>query len=227
MYLVPDWPAPSHIKAYTTLRTAWSQSPSGRFDSPLPLPEEPIWIKQTHSAIAVEARLENSNCVADAIYTNKTKRVCAVLTADCLPILICNQAGTHVAAIHAGWRGIASGIIEATIKSLNTPSNELLVWLGPAIGPEKFEIRRDVYDIFTKSDAESKKGFTIFSDESWLANIYSLAKIRLERCGILQIYGGRLCTYTDPDRFFSYRRDKEKTGSMVSLIWIMDSVISP
>lgn len=220
MVIVPTWPAPQHIKAYTTLRTAWNDASPRQFDHALTLPAQPVWVHQTHSAIALEASPENQNQVADATYTAALNQVCAVLTADCLPILISDIDGTHVAAIHAGWRGLASGIIEATLKALPIPPENLLAWLGPAIGPDKFEVRRDVYTIFTRDDAESKKAFIPFSNDAWLANIYELARIRLHRFGVTQIYGGDFCTYHDEKRFFSYRRDQEKTGRMASLIWI-------
>lgn len=220
MLIVPAWPAPKHIKAYTTLRTAWDDNAPRQFHHTLPLPAEPIWVQQTHSAIALEASEANRNKIADATYTETIHRVCAVLTADCLPILISDTQGRHVAAIHAGWRGLAAGIIEATLRALPISPQHLLAWLGPAIGPEKFEVQEDVYTIFTEDDAESKKAFIPFSKNAWLANIYELARIRLQRFGVTQIYGGDYCTYSDEKYFFSYRRDKEKTRRMASLIWI-------
>jgi polyphenol oxidase len=226
--LKPDWPAPPHIKAYTTLRDLWTEKEEGELDSNRPnnklktwldLPSDPIWITQKHTAIAVQATPENKDKIADASFTAQPNNVCAVLTADCLPILICNQQGTHVAAIHAGWRGLANGIIEATLEGIQQPADDLLVWLGPAIGPKKFEVGQDVFDAFISKHSESHLAFTPLREGKWLADLYALAKIRLGLQGITHIYGGTFCTYTQDNLFFSYRRDKGKTGRMVSLIW--------
>jgi YfiH family protein len=226
-YIQPNWPAPAHIKAYTTLRQGWQRrtdeersSESAQLRSLLSLPEEPLWVHQTHSAIALPAVLENKEQIADATYTAQPNRVCAVLTADCLPLLICNKQGTHVAAIHAGWRGLSSGVIEATLRGLNLPGQDLLVWLGPAIGPQKFEVGADVYNAFTSQHAESAKAFTPHSDGKWMANLYELARIRLTMQGVSAIYGGEYCTHTQEDKFYSYRRDNGQTGRMVSLVFI-------
>lgn len=233
-YLTPHWPAPASIKAYTTVRNSWGtctphheQTSSSETDQAnqhlktlLDLPDSPIWVKQTHSAIALEALPSNQSQVADATYTNKINHVCAVLTADCLPILVCNKQGTHVAAIHAGWRGLAGGIIESTLERLNQPATELLIWLGPAIGPSKFEVGKDVYDAFMNTHAESVSAFIPYRENKWLANLYELAKIRLKLLNITQIFGGDYCTFSQSDLFFSYRRDQGKTGRMASLIWI-------
>jgi len=234
-YIQADWPAPSHIKAYTTVRSSWGgRNPHSllgkpefteenhRLTSLLPLPDEPVWIKQTHSAIVLEAKPENREQNGDASFTSKPNQVCVVLTADCLPVLITNKQGTHVAAAHAGWRGLASGIIENTIQALQQSHDDLLIWLGPAIGPQKFEVGQDVYDAFTHLHAESESAFTSCSEGKWLANLYELARIRLGLIGVAhhQIYGGNYCTFSQEELFFSYRRDKGKTGRMASLIWI-------
>jgi YfiH family protein len=224
--LTPDWPAPLQVKAYTTLRGNWGDGyPKASQDREklktiLPLPEDPIWIKQTHSAIVLKALPENKDKEADATFTKEPNRVCVVATADCLPILICNQSGTYVAAIHAGWRGLANGIIANTLKTLAQPPNELLIWLGPAIGPKKFEVGNDVYEAFTHFDAESARAFIPYKKGKWLADLYALAKIQLASHGASKIYGGNFCTFTQSELFFSYRRDKSPTGRMASLIWI-------
>ncbi|HEX4044336.1 MAG TPA: peptidoglycan editing factor PgeF [Gammaproteobacteria bacterium] len=225
-FLQPDWPAPAHIKAYTTLRSSWggrkSQQEWGELVSLLHLPAEPIWLNQTHSTIVIEASLQNKDKTADASYATQPNQVCVIDTADCLPILICNQQGTTVAAIHAGWRGLANGIIETTVQTLACAPTDLLVWLGPAIGPQKFEVGRDVYDAFTAHDPEAQLAFTPYNEEKWLANLYELARMRFKRQQVAatQIYGGQFCTYTQADWFFSYRRDHGKTGRMASVIWI-------
>jgi YfiH family protein len=231
LFLQPDWPAPACVKAYTTLRSSGvgERLPGSevvnrvRLKSLLTLPDEPVWLTQKHTATVVKASTDNRAVIADASFTDLPKQVCVVLTADCLPVLMTHRDGTHVAAIHAGWRGLANGILEATLRALNIPAKDVLVWLGPAIGPQHFEVRKDVYDIFTQQHAEAKKAFTLFADEHWLADIYELARLRLKKEGVNEIYGGTLCTHSDQKSFFSYRRDGKNTGRLVSLIWIEDS----
>ncbi|RDI48794.1 peptidoglycan editing factor PgeF [Aquicella lusitana] len=234
-FIQPDWPVPASVKAYTTVRDSWgerqpyhdmhpgfyagSENENQRLKTLLQLPSEPVWITQTHSNVAIAATPENSKKEADATFTDQPGQVCAILTADCLPVLVCNKQGSHVAAIHAGWRGLASGIIEATLKAMRQPAADLLVWLGPAIGPQKFEVGQDVYDAFVQKHPESAAAFLPQRPGKWLADLYTLARIRLRHQGVTQIYGGDFCTYTQADLFFSYRRDKGKTGRMASLIW--------
>lgn len=241
MILPAEWPAPACIKAFTTTREGGA-SPAPyhtlnmayhvgdtdahvtenyhRLKHQMNLPADPIFLEQTHSTVVVKALPENIKKNADASYSDSVDTICTVLTADCLPILICNQQGTHVAAIHAGWRGLANGIIENTLSVLNLAGSDLLVWLGPAIGPNKFEVKADVVDVFVTHSAEAIQAFKPYTNVSWLANIYELARIRLRQAGIDKIYGGNYCTYTDEELFYSYRRDNGKTGRMASLIWI-------
>jgi YfiH family protein len=220
-FIQPNWPAPRHIKAYTTVRSAWSARTEGEpLKTLLNLPEEPIWLKQTHSAIALPATPENLDKNGDASFTSATNRVCIALTADCLPVLITNRQGTAVAAIHAGWRGLSAGVIEETLHAMHLPEEDVLIWLGPAIGPQKFEVGKDVYDAFISRHEESASAFMPHAEGKWLANLYELARIRLRLRGITQIYGGDFCTYSQPDLFFSFRRDKGKQGNMANLIWI-------
>lgn len=224
LYLKPDWPAPQHIKAYTTVRNSWGGSKSDeenqRLQTLLNLPDQPVWINQIHSNIVLEASPANKNKDGDACFTTHTNQVCAILTADCLPVLITNKQGTSAAAIHAGWRGLSAGIIEKTIRCLDQNNQDLLVWLGPAIGPQKFEVGKDVYDAFVNHHSESKTAFKPHAEGKWLANLYELAKIRLRLLDVSEIYGGDYCTFSQDELFFSYRRDHGKTGRMVSLIWI-------
>jgi YfiH family protein len=210
--IFPEWPAPTNIRAFTTTR--------GIDTASLSLPETPIRLQQTHSAIALPATPEHHQAIADACFTDETNRICQIVTADCLPLLICNREGSRVAAIHAGWRGLAGGIIESTLNALALPGEDLLVWLGPAIGPEKFEVGRDVYDAFTERHPLAQHAFRQQSDTKWLADIYQLATQRLNKHNITHIYGGNFCTFTQNDLFFSYRRDKGETGRMASMIWM-------
>lgn len=242
-YIYPNWNAPYQVHAVTTLRTnGFSQSPYDGFnlsyrvgDDPsavsanrmqlrqeLNLHHDPIWLKQTHSNKIICADHALPYVEADASYTTKTNVVCVVLTADCLPIILCNKTGTKIAAIHAGWKGLAASIIENTIKILTTNPENLLAWLGPAIGSNAFEVGADVYDKFMQHDPRSESAFQTISADKWLTNIYTLARQRLTSCGIINtnIYGGEYCTYSDNKKFFSYRRDGGKTGRMASLVWL-------
>ncbi len=239
-FIQADWPAPNRIQAgVTTRRYGHSR---GAFDSfnlgahvgddddhvcanrhdlfeQLSLPQHPIWLNQTHGVDVVDAANASPGITADASFTTDSNVVCAVLTADCLPILLCDREGTCVAAVHAGWRGLVAGIIEATIKALTVAPSTIMAWLGPAIGPQAFEVGDDVRAAFCAKDHAAAASFTGKQNGRWHANLYELAEQRLRRQGIQSIYGGDWCTVTDLDRFYSYRRDG-KTGRMASLIWM-------
>lgn len=235
-WLPADWPAPDFIKAGTTLRHGGvSVAPYSSFNlathvgddlkavnknrSQLNLPSGSQWLDQTHSACAV--LLPNDEIIpqADAAYTFDDNIVCTVMTADCLPLLVTDKAGSCVAAIHAGWRGLCDGIIESTINKLNIEPQSTLVWLGPAIGPDVYEIGKEVYDAFTQASVDSKQAFTATSEGHWLFDIYQMARLRLNKIGITNIYGRDRCTLSEKEHFFSYRRDGA-TGRMASMIWI-------
>ncbi|BCM25250.1 peptidoglycan editing factor PgeF [Methyloradius palustris] len=237
-FIIPNWPAPANIKALQTTRTGGlSQSPYDSLnfgdhvgDDALTVarnrqllnpfvPTEPLWLKQTHSTIAVNAALTSCLPEADAAYSKQKNVVCAVMTADCLPILLCDEAGTAVAAIHAGWKGLLYGVIESTINALDIEPRHLYAWFGPAIGPTAFEVGRDVYDGFLQLYTDSAQAFVqLNTKDKWLADIYQLARLRMINLGVTQIYGGDYCTHTDQERFFSFRRDGD-TGRMATLIW--------
>lgn len=242
-WLEADWPAPDFIKAGTTLRDGGeSSSPYNSFNlathvgdelsivtqnrsllkRSLNLSSEPQWLEQTHSTTAIMLPNDIENPQADAVYTLKKNTVCAVMTADCLPVLITDRQGSCVAAIHAGWRGLCDGIIEASIKKLPVDPQSLLVWLGPAIGSDVYEVGKEVYDAFTlgkQGNADAKQAFTPTVEQHWLFDIYLLAKQRLNKIGVSHIYGGNHCTLSEKEHFFSYRRDGV-TGRMANLIWI-------
>jgi len=236
-WLLPDWPAPENIHAAATLRTGGvSDGVYASFNPALHvgdshdrvnenrrlikemlnLPSEPVWLEQVHSSIVIDAANPESIKQADASYTAEPGIVCAVMTADCLPVLICDADGSSVAAIHAGWRGLLAGIITNTVKILQ--KQNLLVWLGPAIGPECFEVGAEVRDAFVNKSATFANAFKERGDGHWLADIYQLARNELKVLGIDKVYGGHFCTVTERERFYSYRRDKE-TGRMATLIW--------
>jgi YfiH family protein len=243
--IVPQWPAPANVHAATTTRSGGvSQSP---FDSlnvaghvgdeavsvatnrqrlavALLLPEKPHWLSQVHGTAVV--KLDSGSIglpEADASMTGELDCVCAVLTADCLPVLFCDRAGTKVAAAHAGWRGLAAGVLESTVEALGVPGDEILAWLGPAIGPQFFEVGEEVYQAFVEQNAEASSAFVSSTASNkkgrWLADLYQLARIRLKNAGVTSVYGGDYCTFEDQERFYSFRRDGE-TGRMASLIWL-------
>lgn len=234
-FIQADWPAPPRVKAFSSLRGAGNlaflpeEQPESvkanrkQLRKQLNLPAEPLWLKQVHGNTVVQAFPENCHQTADASFAQQPRQVCTIMTADCLPILLCNQEGTQIAAIHAGWRGLANGLIANTLKALTLKDQHFLAWLGPAIGPQKFEVGQDVYDLFCAQQTANHRAFLRTSPTTWLANIYELARIQLQALQVYQIFGGNYCTYTETDKFFSYRRDKGKTGRMASLIWIEDS----
>ena len=245
-FITPNWPAPANVKALQTTRNGGNSIVpynslnlgSHVGDNPIHvaqnrqllsqfLPSEPVWLNQTHSITVVDAA--NTNCLqnADASYSNRKNVVCVTMTADCLPILLCDTAGTLVASIHAGWRGLCDGVIEATLFQLQTnhtslKASEMMAWLGPAIGPNAFKVGGEVRAQFMAKDAHAKSAFVAHGDK-YLCDLYKIATQRLNHLGIMQVYGGGIdqdfCTYADQENFFSYRRDGA-TGRMATLIWL-------
>jgi YfiH family protein len=236
----PDWPAPNSIKALSTSRQGgFSLPPYDGFnlgthvgDEPntviknrdylvdiAQLPESPRWLNQLHGTRVINSNDWQLNIDADAIISQQNNHICTIMTADCLPLLLCNKQGDTVAAIHAGWRGLAAGIIEKTIAEFHCDPQDILVWLGPAIGPNQFEVGTDVYQTFIIHSAQAIHAFQQTDATHYLADIYLLARQRLTALGISAIFGGDLCTASDPQHFFSYRRD-DVTGRMASMIWI-------
>lgn len=241
-YLVPNWPAPKNIKSFSTTRLAGHSTPPfasfniGEYSeddpqkiianrlqlhSELQLPNEPTWLHQVHGNTIIDANHTTAERLrADASYSKHPGKVCVVSTADCLPILLCDTEGTCVAAIHAGWKGLVAGVIEATLETMQIPSANIMAWLGPAIGPEIFEVGDEVRQQFLKHDPKAQQAFTkTAKPEKWLADLYHLARQRLNDKGVTKIYGGGFCTYKQSEWFYSYRRDQGKTGRMASLIW--------
>jgi YfiH family protein len=189
------------------------------------LPSEPMWLKQVHGTAAVD--VDNDSCIApcigDGAFSRHPGNVCGVLVADCLPILLCDQAGTMVGAIHAGWKGMAEGVIERILSEMGVDPTRMMAWLGPAIGPNHFEVGDEVHRAFMRYDAKAAMAFMPHprEDVKWFADLFLLARQRLAKAGVDQISGGGQCTFSDPTRFFSYRRDGT-TGRMAGLIWLTD-----
>lgn len=236
-WLVPDWPAPKNVRAGTSLRGRGKSS--GAYASLnlathvgddeqrvlqnrqlLGLPYEPVWLEQVHSKTVINvAEYQGQTPKADASFSILKHQPCVVMTADCLPLLVTDRQASCVAAIHAGWRGLVDGIIETTLQALPVKQSELMVWLGPAIGPQAYEVGSDVRDAFIEHDVEADTAFRQTDESHWLMDIYQLARQRLNNLGVEQIYGGDFCTYTDDERFYSFRRDNV-TGRMASIIWL-------
>lgn len=188
----------------------------------LTLPGEPVWLHQVHGTRVVPAREGTPPETADGSFTGTRGRVCGVLTADCLPVLFCNRAGTRVAAAHAGWRGLAAGILEATLTALaaaGAAPDTLLAWLGPAIGPGSYEVGDEVRDAFLRADPAAESAFVAGRAGHWWLNLYAAARLRLHRGGVPLVTGGDHCTWTEADRFYSHRRDG-LTGRQATLIWL-------
>jgi len=234
----PDWPAPGNVRAFTTTRNGgfsegpWKSLKLGENCGDNPshvkqnrellrtlLPSGPLWLKQVHgNKVVAWGRNHESKPEADAIFSNQPGQVCAVLTADCLPVVFCNKAGTKVAVAHAGWRGLAAGVLETTVSALDCDPAELMVWLGPAIGPKAFEVGNDVYDSFVIVNTENAIAFKPHRDR-WMADLCALARLALARIGVTQISGAKHCTYEEKNKYFSFRRDGE-TGRMTTAIWL-------
>jgi len=235
--ILPEWPAPPRVNSLMTTRSGGvSEGPYSSFnlgdhvgDDPAAVaenrarlrayaPEEPCWLKQVHGAVVVEADKVSGVPEADAAMTRKPGTACAVLTADCLPVLFCDRQGSVVAAAHAGWRGLAGGVLEVAVAAMAVPASEVMAWMGAAIGPQAFEVGDEVRQAFVRQHPQAASAFAP-RDQKWLADIYQLARIRLAQVGVNAVYGGSFCTWSESQRFYSFRRDG-KTGRMASLIWI-------
>jgi hypothetical protein len=236
-WIVPDWPAPAGVTALITTRAGGvSTGPFASLnlglragDDPQAvaanrdrlnalLPEPPRWLRQVHGPVVVDADALSGEPEADAAIARRPGTVCAVLVADCIPVLLADRAGTTVAIAHAGWRGLSRGVIENTVRAMAGAGGELIAYLGPGIGPAAFEVGEDVREAFLARDAGAAAAFKPHAAGKWLADLFLLARLCLRRAGVGEIHGGSLCTYSDARRFFSYRRERT-TGRMAALIW--------
>lgn len=239
-FIYPEWDAPANVRALTTTRIGgYSEPPFDSFNFSLKsgddaevvkrnrkllfeiagLPSEPVWLRQVHGSQVVDAAISEPYTQADGSYALGAGIVCVVLTADCCPIFLCDRRGSRVAVLHAGWRGLARGIIEEGVRQLDVPGSELMAWLGPAIGPTAFEVGDDVYSAFREQGADVTAAFVKKPDGKWLADIYLLATQCLNTVGVHNVIANNFCTVSSRDRFFSYRRDG-KCGHMASVIWL-------
>jgi len=239
--ITPDWPAPANVGAFVTTREAGpSQGEFAAFNPADHVGDNPdhvalcrrllqkevgderplLWLNQTHGA-RVQQAFQAPPPEADAALAATKEYACVVLTADCLPVMFCDRAGTRVAIAHAGWRGLAGGVLEATVAAMNTPAEELLVWLGPAISTAQFEVGPEVYDAFVAVQPEAEEAFdhSPYRMGHRMADLYKLARLRLEALGVSNFSGGHFCTACE-SRFYSHRRDEGRTGRMASVIWL-------
>jgi len=239
-FITPEWDAPEQVRAVTTTRSGGVSE--GGYDSlnlgdragdneeavaenrrrlrtTLQLPSEPAWLWQVHGDAVVNAETATRTPKADASVTHSAGAVCVVLTADCLPVLFCDDAGSVVAAAHAGWRGLAAGILPATVAKMGVDPANIQAWLGPAIGPEVFEVGLEVRAEFVHKNRAHAAAFIPGEPQKYLANIYQLARRELADCGVTRVTGGDHCTVSEPEHFYSYRRDKT-SGRMASFIWL-------
>ncbi|MGB5081132.1 MAG: peptidoglycan editing factor PgeF [Burkholderiales bacterium] len=236
-WIAPEWPVARSVRALITTR-AGGVSP-GAFatlnlgeragDDPrhvarnrailrASLPAEPVWLRQVHGAVAIDAARAAPEIEADGAVTRVAGTVCAVLTADCLPVLLADRGGKAVGIAHAGWRGLAGGILGSVVRRMGVPAQDLVAYIGPGIGPLRYEVGDDVRAAFVGADADAARAFAPLRDGKYLADLCELARRRLERAGVTEIHGGGFCTASE-ERFFSYRRDRI-TGRMASLVWL-------
>ena len=241
--IVPDWPAPPRVHALTTTRRLPGNSPppfdafnlglrSGEDESSVcanrallehvfALPSPPRWLHQVHGdrVLRLTSEVLDGEPQADSAFTSQPGVVLAILTADCLPILLCADDGSEIAAIHAGWRGLAGGVIEACVSRLATPPARLLAWMGPAIGAASYEVGAEVREALLRSDAGAEAVFSPTRYGHWQCDLYLIARRRLSALGVARVGGGGFDSFADP-RFYSYRRDGAQSGRMASLIWL-------
>jgi YfiH family protein len=237
-WIEPDWPVPPTVRALVTTRAGGaSRGAYASFnldprvgDDPSAvernrevlrsaLPADPLWLHQVHGADVVAAESAPARPRADGAVARTRHGVCAVLTADCLPVLLADRAGEAVGIAHAGWRGLAAGVVEATVRAMGVPAAGLVAWLGPAIGPRAYEVGQDVHDAFVAADAGAAAAFAALGRGKYLADLYALARRRLAAAGVTTVHGGGFCTHAERERFYSYRRDRV-TGRFATLVWI-------
>ncbi|HEV2110974.1 MAG TPA: peptidoglycan editing factor PgeF [Gammaproteobacteria bacterium] len=240
-WIRPDWPAPARVHAVSTTRDGGvstgvyaslnlgqhvGDEPAAvaenrrRLLAALGLADEPRWLEQVHGKRVARLEGEAVPEPADAAATDVSGEACVIMTADCLPVLFCDTSGTRVAAAHAGWRGLAAGVLEASVRAMDTVPGELLAWMGPAIGPKAYEVGEEVRRAFLAHDPRATAAFAPGkAPGKWWCDLYMLARQRLEAAGVQRIHGGGYCTYRERERFFSFRRDGE-CGRMASLIWL-------
>jgi len=239
-WIAPDWPVDTRVRSLITTRDGGVSS--GKFaslnlslrvgDDPrcvarnrailrTCLPAEPAWVTQVHGTAVVDAGRATPDAEADGVVTRIPGEVCAVMTADCLPVLLSDRAGKTVGIAHAGWRGLAGGIIENVVRAMAASPRDLIAYIGPGIGARRYEVGEDVRKAFVGRDPAAASSFEPRQNGTYFADLRDLARRRLAAAGVAEVYGGEFCTASE-GRFFSFRRDRT-TGRMASLIWLEDS----
>ena len=222
--IVPEWPAPPRVRAFVTTRALGDMRKGavGRERLRALLPAAPLWLHQVHGTRVHDAHLARPAAAAlegDSFVLRGPGPVCAIQAADCMPVLLAGDGGEAVGLAHAGWRGLAAGVIEATLEAMAVPPQRVIAWLGPAIGPRVYEVGNEVRDAFLAGDAAAAAAFVATRPHHWLLDLYAIARQRLARAGITRVFGGTLCTYSDRAQFFSFRRDRT-SERMAALAWL-------
>jgi YfiH family protein len=216
----PEWPVPGRVRALMTTRaTGDMSSAQGRAQLRRLLPADPVWLRQVHGIRVVDAPSTSTVETADASVSRRAGVVCAVMAADCMPVLLADRRGSVVAAAHAGWRGLCAGVIEAALDAMTVPPGEVVAWLGPAIGPRAYEVGDEVRAAFVARDGAAASAFEPTRPGHWLLDLYAVARQRLASKGVHDVHGGRYCTHSDSLRYFSFRRDRT-AERMAALIWL-------
>jgi len=220
--MLPDWPAPPAVRSLMTTRAFGNmKSAAARARLRERLPAEPLWLQQVHGVDVVDAAAAAAGVAADASFTTRKGVVCAVMAADCMPVLLADALGEAVGIAHAGWRGLSAGVIEATVRAMAMPPGRLLAWLGPAIGPQAYEVGAEVRAAFLERDGHAASAFAPTRPGHWNLDLVAVARQRLAGLGVTRVSGGRHCTASDADLFYSYRRNKA-TERMAALIWLAE-----
>lgn len=217
----PEWSAPQGVRAFVTTREMGdAKGETARAKLGLLLPSAPVWLKQVHGTLVIDAASVSPGVIpeADASITTEPDVVCAVMAADCMPVLLAARDGSVVGAAHAGWRGMCAGVIERTAEKMRVPGDGLIAYLGPAIGPRAYAVGEEVRDAFLARNSRSAIAFTPSRPGHWMLDLYAVARQRLSDCGVSTVHGGGHCTFSEPGLFFSFRRDKAMQR-MAACIW--------
>lgn len=218
--IVPDWPAPPSVRALVTTRALGDmKTREARARLRAHLPADPVWVKQVHGTVVVRAEAKAQGVPADGVYSKERNAVCLVSLADCMPVLLADEKGEGVAAAHAGWRGLAAGVIESAIDALELPGERLLAWLGPAIGPRVYEVGDEVRAAFLARDPSAETAFKATRPGHWLLDLYAVGRQRLASRGVARVFGGNFCTYSEPEKFFSFRKNGT-SERMAAAVWL-------
>lgn len=219
----PEWPAPARAQVFVTTRALGDmrQGAAGRKRLQTLLPADPFWLRQVHGIAICDADSIGADELpeADAFVVRKPRIACAIQVADCMPVVLTTRAADVIAIAHAGWRGLAQGVLESALQAMHSPPQDVLAWLGPAIGPRVYEVGTEVREAFLAADAEAQSAFLPTRPGHWLLDLYAIARQRLARCAVTSVHGGSFCTYTERERFFSFRRDRT-SERMAALAWL-------